>query len=133
MMPNDERVAEYQEAIRTCMVALAMLGQHEVDVAGAVTALADALLAAAKKKCANVVAITTKEHACTTRQLDVCGRQPVHDRMVLVLSAATAIGLRSAGSVDFWELTPAQAEHLGIALIQVAAEVRLKTEGGSDD
>lgn len=29
MTPNDERVAEYQEAIRTCMVALAMLGQHD--------------------------------------------------------------------------------------------------------
>ena len=28
MIPSDERVAEYQEAIRTCMMALAMLGQH---------------------------------------------------------------------------------------------------------
>lgn len=50
--------------------------------------------------------------------------------MVRTLNGVTAVGLRTAGDADFWELTPEQAEHLGIALIQVAAEVRINTAGG---
>lgn len=78
-----------------------------------------------------VVSISTRPHKCTTRELDVHGRQVVHDRMVRVLNDTTAVGLRTAGDADFWELTPEQAEHLGIALIQVAAEVRIATGGGN--
>lgn len=79
-----------------------------------------------------VISITAKAHKCTTRELQVRGRQAVHDMLVRVLNEATAVGLRTAGDVDFWELTPEQAEHLGVALIQVAAEVRVATKGESD-
>ncbi len=74
----------------------------------------------------NVFTLYTQSTRAVTRGLDVAGRVDVHDRMVSVIEGEF-VGLQSPGyGFDRWELTPEQAEWLGLALIQVAAELRVK-------
>jgi len=137
--PEQKQVSLYATALdgRELGVAYSWSGQvRERDklasaaVSDLVRSLARQTSPAQRAHLAEVIPITSAEHACTMRELDVQGREDVHDRMVRVLKAngeSVSVGLRSAGDVDFWDLTPEQAEWLGVALIQVAAEVRVES------
>lgn len=81
----------------------------------------------------NVVSIRSIPRRRIFTSLDVHGRRPVHDRMVGITDVMTVSLLGPGRDSDDWELEPAQAEHLGMALIQAAAQCRIESGDNRDD